>query len=92
MIYTDINYVKRCRYLFNLVHIVKVCFLLHAHKFRIPGTCDEKKLIAMHGNKKNLISKFYFLHKYMIAPTVRQLGSLEPLYDIYLYTKLCYTV
>jgi hypothetical protein len=26
----------------------------------------------------------YFLHKYSIAPTVLQLGSLEPVYDIYL--------
>jgi hypothetical protein len=32
---------------------------------------------------------FGFLHKYRIAPTVMQLGSLEPVYDIYLY-KLCY--
>jgi hypothetical protein len=25
---------------------------------------------------------FYFLHKYKIAPTAMQLGSLEPGYDI----------
>jgi hypothetical protein len=29
----------------------------------------------------------YFLHKYRIAPTVMQLGSLEPVYDIYIYTN-----
>jgi hypothetical protein len=34
---------------------------------------------------------FYFLHKYRIDPTFIQLGSLQPVYDIYLY-KLCYTV
>jgi hypothetical protein len=33
----------------------------------------------------------YFLHKYRIAPTSMQLGSLQLAYDIYLY-KLCYTV
>jgi hypothetical protein len=32
----------------------------------------------------------YFFHKYMIAPTVMQLGSLNQ-FMIYLY-KLCYTV
>jgi hypothetical protein len=32
-----------------------------------------------------------FLHKYRIALTPKQLGSLEPVYDIYLY-KLCYMV
>jgi hypothetical protein len=26
---------------------------------------------------------FYFLHKYRISPTAKQLGSLEPFYDIY---------
>jgi hypothetical protein len=34
---------------------------------------------------------FYFLYKYRIAPTVMQLDSLQPFYDIYLY-KLRYTV
>jgi hypothetical protein len=33
----------------------------------------------------------YLLHKYRIAPIAMQLGSLEQVYDIYLY-KLCYTV
>jgi hypothetical protein len=33
----------------------------------------------------------YFLHKYRIALTIMQLGSLEPVYDIYLY-KLCNTI
>jgi hypothetical protein len=28
-------------------------------------------------------SMFYFVHKYMISPTTMQLGSLEPVYDIY---------
>jgi hypothetical protein len=32
---------------------------------------------------KNLIQMFYFLHKYMIAPTPMQVDSLEPVYDIY---------
>jgi hypothetical protein len=30
----------------------------------------------------------YFLHKYRIAPTVMQLGSLEPVYDIYIQIML----
>jgi hypothetical protein len=29
----------------------------------------------------------YFLHKNRIAPTVMQLGSLEPVCDIYTYTN-----
>jgi hypothetical protein len=33
----------------------------------------------------------YFFHKYRIALTVMQLGSIEQVYDIYLY-KLCYTL
>jgi hypothetical protein len=33
----------------------------------------------------------YFLHKYKITQTVMRLGSLEPVYDIYLY-KLYYNV
>jgi hypothetical protein len=32
-----------------------------------------------------------FLHKYRIAATSMQLGSLQPVYDIYVY-KLWYTV
>jgi hypothetical protein len=36
----------------------------------------------MHGNKKSYLM-FYFLHKYMIAPIVIQLNSLELVYDIY---------
>jgi hypothetical protein len=42
----------------------------------------------MHGNKKSYLM-LYFVHKYRIAPTIMQLDSLEPVYDIYLY-KLCY--
>jgi hypothetical protein len=37
----------------------------------------------MHGNKKNLILLLYFVHKYGISITAIQLGSLEPVYDIY---------
>jgi hypothetical protein len=33
----------------------------------------------------------YFLHNYRIPLAAMQLGSLEPVYDIYLY-KLFYTV
>jgi hypothetical protein len=54
MIYTDTSYATQCRYLCNSVHCVKICFLLHAHKFRMTGMCDERKWIGMHGNKKIL--------------------------------------
>jgi hypothetical protein len=37
------------------VDYVKLCFLLHAHKFRVTGMHNEWKLISMHGNNKNLI-------------------------------------
>jgi hypothetical protein len=33
--------------------------------------------------QKNLFSMLYFEHKYKISPTAMQLGSLEPVYDIY---------
>ena len=35
------------------IYYVKNCFLLHAHKFRMTGICDERKWIDMHGNKKS---------------------------------------
>ena len=54
MIYTDTSYATQCRYLCKSVHCVKICFLLHAHKFRMTGMCDERKWIGMHGNKKIL--------------------------------------
>jgi hypothetical protein len=59
----------------------KIWILLHAHKFKMAGMCDERKWINM--NEKILFKCFIFLHKYMIAPTTMQLGSLEPVYDIY---------
>jgi hypothetical protein len=42
-IYTYTNYATRCMYLFNSVHCVKICLLLHAHKFRMARMCDERK-------------------------------------------------
>jgi hypothetical protein len=82
MIYSDTNYATRCRYLCNLVHCVKFCFLSHEHKFRMTRMCDERKWIDMHENKK-LYLIFYFLHKYRIAPRAMKLNSLELAYDIY---------
>jgi hypothetical protein len=60
MIYSDTNYATQCRYLCNLVHYVKICFLLHAHKFRMTEMCDEKKLIEMYGNKKSYLNAFIY--------------------------------
>jgi hypothetical protein len=34
-IYTNTKYAIRCRYLCNLVHYVKVFYLLHVHKIRM---------------------------------------------------------
>jgi hypothetical protein len=82
MIYNDINYATLCMYLCNSVYCVKICFLLHAHKFRMAKMCNEKKWIGMHVNKNSYLM-FYFLHKYRIPPTVIQLISLELIYDIY---------
>jgi hypothetical protein len=31
----DIIYATRCRYLCNLVHCLKICYLLHTHKIRM---------------------------------------------------------
>jgi hypothetical protein len=42
----------------NSVYCVKICFLLHAHKFRMTGMCDERKYIGMNGNKKILFKCF----------------------------------
>jgi hypothetical protein len=36
----------------------------------------------MHKNKKSHLM-FYFLHKYMIPPTVMQLNALELVYNVY---------
>jgi archaellum biogenesis ATPase FlaH len=49
---TDTNYATRCRYLCNEVRYIKICFMLHAHKFRVTRMCIERKWIDMHGNKK----------------------------------------
>jgi hypothetical protein len=38
----------------------------------------------MHANKKSDLNAL-FSHKYNISPTAKQLDSLEPVYDIYLY-------
>jgi hypothetical protein len=35
-----------------------ICFLLHAHKFRMTGMCVERKWIDMHGKKSNLNALF----------------------------------
>jgi hypothetical protein len=35
--------------------VLKISFLLHAHKFKIARMCVERKWIGMLGNKKNLI-------------------------------------
>jgi hypothetical protein len=83
MIFADTNYAIRYRYLCILVHCIKICFLLHAHKFRMTGMCDEWKLIGIHVNNKILFLNVAFLHKYMVALTAKQLGSLQPIYDIY---------
>jgi hypothetical protein len=53
MVYTDINYVTPCEYLYNSVHRAKNYFLLHAHKLKMAGMCNEMKWINMNG--KNLI-------------------------------------
>jgi hypothetical protein len=52
MTYTNTNYVTWCRYLCSVVYHIKICFLLHAHKFRMVRMCVERKWIGMHGNKK----------------------------------------
>jgi hypothetical protein len=31
----------------------KICFLLHAHRFRMVRMCVERKWIDMHENKKS---------------------------------------
>jgi hypothetical protein len=55
---TDTNYATRCRYLCSVVHRVKKCFLLHAHRFRMVRMCVERKWIGMHRNKKSDLNDF----------------------------------
>jgi hypothetical protein len=43
MIYTDTKYATLCRYLYNSVQCVNICYPLHAHKFRMKRMCDERK-------------------------------------------------
>jgi hypothetical protein len=52
MIYTDTNYGTRYRYLCSVVHRIKICFMLHAHKFKMKRMWVERKWIDMHENKK----------------------------------------
>jgi hypothetical protein len=66
-----------------MVRCVKISFLLHLHKFRMIIMCAERKWIVMHRKTKNLILMLYFVHKNRISTTAMQLGSLEPVYDIY---------
>jgi hypothetical protein len=40
---------------YKFVSGIKICFLLHAHKFSMTGMYAEKKWIGKHGNKKKLI-------------------------------------
>jgi hypothetical protein len=60
MIFSDTNHATLCRYLCNSVHCIKISLLLHAHKFRMTGMCDERKLIDMHGNNKNIVLDVVF--------------------------------
>jgi hypothetical protein len=41
------------KYLCTVVQCEKICFLLHAYKFRMTRMYVEKKWIDMHGNKKS---------------------------------------
>jgi hypothetical protein len=43
MTYTDTNYVTLCGYLYSVVHRIKICFLVHAHKFRMITMQVERK-------------------------------------------------
>jgi hypothetical protein len=42
------------------VYYIKICFLLHAHKFRMTVLCDERKWIGMHGNRKSYLNALFF--------------------------------
>jgi hypothetical protein len=53
MTYTDTNYVTRYRYLCSVAPRKNICFLLHAHKFRMTRMCVKRKLIGMYENKKS---------------------------------------
>jgi hypothetical protein len=59
MIYTDTSYATRCKYLCNLVHCVKICFMLHEHKFRMQKMRDERKWVVMHRNKTNVFNALF---------------------------------
>jgi hypothetical protein len=39
--------------------IRKNYFLLHAHKFRMVGMCDEMKWIGMNGNNKSYLKSLF---------------------------------
>jgi hypothetical protein len=43
IIYIDTKYATWYRYLFNSVYYVKICYPLHAHKFRMSRMCDERQ-------------------------------------------------
>jgi hypothetical protein len=59
MIYTDTKYATLCRQLCNSVYCVKICYLLHAHKFRMTGfTMKGNRLACM--ETKNLFKCFIF--------------------------------
>jgi hypothetical protein len=81
MIYTDTNYATQCRYLYNLVRCIKICYLLHAHKIRMTKMYDQRNGLACMETKNILM--LYSLHKYMIAPIVMEPNSSELVYDIY---------
>jgi hypothetical protein len=46
-------------YIWIVVHRVKNCFLLHAHKFRMTRMCFERKWIDMHENKKSDLNALF---------------------------------
>jgi hypothetical protein len=83
MIYTDTNYTTRCRYLCNSVHCVKICFLLHAHKFRMARFAMKENRLACIKTKTYLNALF----PPRIAPTTMQLGSLD---QFMIYTSTNY--
>jgi hypothetical protein len=58
---------------------------LHARSL-FTFACMEGRVFVncyMHGNKKNMIWMFSFVHKYRISIIAMQLASLEIFYDIY---------
>jgi hypothetical protein len=52
------------------------------HKFRMAIICVKRKM-DWHAYKQKIILMLYFIHKNMISITTMQLGSLEPVCDIY---------